>query len=177
MSVFVRQFESAISAFPGNDRLTRVRFPSGSGNNSAMARLELFLFRYRDARTGRWTLSRYRAERHEIAARYAEFELIGAPEIREIDEERQRFSPHVGVEQRPDLAPQRRPQDRDSATDVVPLVDPRTVRGPERALLVLFLAGPLSPALRDLLREAAEVCGNERRRPPARRNSRAVARR
>ena len=45
-------------------------------------RLELFQFRYRDPRTGKWIMARYRAERHEIAARYAEWEIIGPPEVR-----------------------------------------------------------------------------------------------
>ena len=35
-------------------------------------RLELFPFRYRDPRTGKWVRARYRAERHEIEARYAQ---------------------------------------------------------------------------------------------------------
>jgi len=37
-----------------------------------MPRLELFPFRYRDRLTGKWVKARYVAERHEIAARYAE---------------------------------------------------------------------------------------------------------
>ena len=48
-------------------------------------RLELFAFRYRDPRTGKWIRARYRAERQEIAARHAEFEIIGPPEIRDVD--------------------------------------------------------------------------------------------
>ena len=60
-----------------------------------MPRLELFLFRYRNTRTGKWILAGYRAERREIAARYAEFEIIGSPEIREIDCDRRRFDPHA----------------------------------------------------------------------------------
>jgi hypothetical protein len=47
-------------------------------------RLELFRFRYRDPRTGKWIRARYRAERHEIAARYAESEVIGPAEIRDV---------------------------------------------------------------------------------------------
>ena len=39
--------------------------------HAAAPRLELFPFRYRDPRTGKWTTARYRAERREIAARYA----------------------------------------------------------------------------------------------------------
>ena len=40
-----------------------------------MPRLELFPFRYRDPLTGKWVKARYRAERDEIAARHAEFEI------------------------------------------------------------------------------------------------------
>lgn len=57
-------------------------------------RLELFEFRYRDQRTGKWIQARYRAERHEIAARYVEFELIGDPEIRDVHDDARYFNPH-----------------------------------------------------------------------------------
>lgn len=43
---------------------------------------EVFPFRYRDARTGRWVKARYMAERTEIAARYTEWEIIGPGEER-----------------------------------------------------------------------------------------------
>jgi hypothetical protein len=46
--------------------------------------LELSSFRYRDRLTRKWVKARYVAERHEISARYAEWETIGAPEIRDI---------------------------------------------------------------------------------------------
>lgn len=45
--------------------------------------MDLFPFRYRDPLTGKWVKARYLAERHEIAARYEEWEIIGAPEVRE----------------------------------------------------------------------------------------------
>ena len=44
--------------------------------------LVVFPFRYRDPRTGRWVKARYKAERTEIAARYAEWEIIGPGEER-----------------------------------------------------------------------------------------------
>jgi hypothetical protein len=112
-----------------------------------MARLELFLFRYRDARTGKWTLARYRAERREIEARYAEFQIVGPPEIREIDRDRRRFSPHVDATQCEAGQSSRQatghsPYDRyaaaDSAATIDP-VDPASLRGLERFLLLLFL--------------------------------------
>ena len=50
-----------------------------------MPRLELYPFRYRDPVTAKWIRARYVAERHEIAARYAEWEIIGPAEIRDAD--------------------------------------------------------------------------------------------
>ncbi len=44
--------------------------------------IEVFPFRYRDARTGKWVKARYKAERAEIAARYAEWEITGPGEER-----------------------------------------------------------------------------------------------
>jgi len=58
-----------------------------------MPRLELFPFRYRDRLTGKWVKARYVAERHEIAARYAEWEIIGSPEIRDVDPNERYFTP------------------------------------------------------------------------------------
>jgi hypothetical protein len=43
---------------------------------------EVFPFRYRDARTGRWVRARYKAATTEIAARYVEWELTGPGEER-----------------------------------------------------------------------------------------------
>lgn len=62
---------------------------------AAMApRIELFAFRYRDPRTGKWTHARYVAELHEIKQRYGEWEILGAPEIREVSSLASLFSPH-----------------------------------------------------------------------------------
>src|SRR5262245_8756376 len=58
-------------------------------------RFELFWFRYRDPRTGKWVGARYRADRQEIAARYAEWEIIGGPEIRDVDSDARCFTPHT----------------------------------------------------------------------------------
>jgi hypothetical protein len=49
----------------------------------AMPPIVLFPFRYRDRRTGRWIRARYKAAREEIAARYAEWEIVGSVETRE----------------------------------------------------------------------------------------------
>jgi len=44
-------------------------------------------FRYK------WVKARYVAERHEIATRYAEWEIIGPREIREVDPDARYFTP------------------------------------------------------------------------------------
>ena len=59
-----------------------------------MSRLELFPFRYRDPVTGKWVKARYKAERHEIAERHAEFEIAGPAEVREIHTDARYFNPH-----------------------------------------------------------------------------------
>jgi len=63
------------------------------GTFNGMPRLELFPFRYRGRVTGRWVKARYVAERHEIAARYSEWEIIGPPEIRNVDPGARYFTP------------------------------------------------------------------------------------
>jgi len=47
-----------------------------------------------DPRTGKWIRACYRAELQEIAARYAEFEITGPPETREISSQTHYFTPH-----------------------------------------------------------------------------------
>ena len=44
--------------------------------------LVLFPFRFRDPVSGKWVKARYVAGRHEIVARYREWEIIGEPEYR-----------------------------------------------------------------------------------------------
>lgn len=44
--------------------------------------LVLYPFRFRDPLSRKWVEARYKAERHELAARYAEWEMIGEPELR-----------------------------------------------------------------------------------------------
>lgn len=58
-----------------------------------MPRLELFPFRNRDPITGKWTRARYVAERHAIAARYVEWEIVGPPEIRDVNPDARYFTP------------------------------------------------------------------------------------
>ena len=56
--------------------------------------LHLYEFRYRDARTGKWTKARYRATLEEMASRYAEAEAIGEPEVRLVDPDAGYFNPY-----------------------------------------------------------------------------------
>src|SRR5262245_10414340 len=46
-----------------------------------MAPTELYAFRFRDPRTGKWVRARYCATLAEIKARYREWEIDGPPEI------------------------------------------------------------------------------------------------
>lgn len=39
-------------------------------------------FRFRDPLIRKWVKARYKAERHGLIARYAEWEIIGEPELR-----------------------------------------------------------------------------------------------
>ena len=58
-----------------------------------MPGLELYPFRFRDSLTKKWVRARYVAELHEIAARYGEYEIIGPPEIRDVDPHARWFNP------------------------------------------------------------------------------------
>jgi hypothetical protein len=53
-----------------------------------MPRIELYPFRYRSNVTGKMVKARYKAERHEIAERYTQWEIIGPPEARRRDTSR-----------------------------------------------------------------------------------------
>ena len=57
----------------------------GAPNLASMAdAVVVYPFRYKDARTGKWVKARYKAERAEIAARYAEWEITGPGEERRL---------------------------------------------------------------------------------------------
>ena len=79
-----------------------------------MPRLELLRFRYRDRVTGKWVKARYVAERHEIAARYAKWAIIGTPEIRDVDPGARYFTawkvvPHEELRRMEELPPELQP--------------------------------------------------------------------
>src|SRR3954471_4481133 len=99
-----------------------------------MPRLELFPFRYRDRLTGKWVKARYVAERHEIAARYAEWKIIGPPQIRDVDREARYFTPwkivpHAEQMRIQELPPEMQPH----------LANPPTMDAAEAFLAGLFL--------------------------------------
>jgi len=52
------------------------------GPLQAATLLILYPFRFRDPLSGKWVRARYVAERHELSARYVEWEIIGPPELR-----------------------------------------------------------------------------------------------
>ena len=99
-----------------------------------MPRLELFPFRYRDPLTGKWAKARNVAERHEIAARHGEWEIIGPPEIRNVDTHERYFSPwkvipHAELMRISEPPLQMQPQ----------LVTPPAIDGIESFLMSVFL--------------------------------------
>ena len=96
-----------------------------------MPRLELFAFRYRDPRTGKWIRARYVAEVHEITARYAEWEITGPPEIRNVDPEARAFTPHRPFKQMMDAEMRR-------YTESAPELQP-AINAAEAFLLRVFL--------------------------------------
>lgn len=99
-----------------------------------MPRLELFPFRYREPFTGKWVKARYRAEPHEIAARYKEWEITGPPEIREVDPNARYFTPwkvlpHADLMRMEEPAPELQPH----------LARPPAIDELEACLATLFL--------------------------------------
>ena len=65
-----------------------------------MPRLELFPFRYRESFMGKWVKARYRSERHEIAARYKQWEItpwkvLPHVELMRMEEPAPELQPHL----------------------------------------------------------------------------------
>ena len=60
------------------------RVPAGR-EWSLMRRLELYAFRFRDLLTCKWVRARHKLLAPEIQRRYSEWELIGAPEIQNVE--------------------------------------------------------------------------------------------
>jgi hypothetical protein len=85
------------------------RYIKGYGTPSRAVRLPL-----PRPRTGKSVRARYRADRDEIAARYAQWEIIGPAEIRDVESDARYFTPHTSPldaalrpynERPPELAP------------------------------------------------------------------------
>src|SRR4051794_2520626 len=79
-----------------------------------MPRLELFPFRYRNPVTGKWVRARYVATREEITKGNVEWEIIGPPEVREVDPDARYFTPfwvtpHAESKRMVEAAPQINP--------------------------------------------------------------------
>jgi hypothetical protein len=97
-------------------------------------RLLLYPFRYRSEITGKWVKARYLAAGEEIAARHADWEIIGPPELRDVDTDARYFQPyrvieHAELERMQEPAPLMNPH----------LEQPPGIDGFERFLVALFL--------------------------------------
>ena len=91
-----------------------------------MAPTELYPFRLRDPRMGKWVRARYVATLAELRSRYREWEIIGPPEIRS-DEPAQMFQPSL-------------PAIADKPLELQPhLAAPPRIDATERYLLRVFL--------------------------------------
>ena len=126
----------------------------------AMPRRELFPFRYRCPRTGKWQHARYKAERHEIAERYPQgWEITGEPMVIGGNPDGQMFSPfrnpsarsHLPAGEppqndppRPENEPGKDPPVKEPPTPEPPVEeppseDPATLSDLERFLLAVFV--------------------------------------
>jgi hypothetical protein len=99
-----------------------------------MRRLLLYPFRYRSDITGKWVNARYVAERDEICAGHGEWEIIGPPEIRDVDPNARHFHPyrvmqHAELRRLQEQPPQINPH----------LEQPPAIDAAERSLVTLFL--------------------------------------
>jgi hypothetical protein len=52
--------------------------------NQRVPTLELYPFRFRDPLTGKWVRARHKLQVPALQRRYAEWEIVGAPEIRHV---------------------------------------------------------------------------------------------
>ena len=81
-------------------------------------RLDLFPFRYRDPRTGKWIRARYVAELREIKQRHDEYEIIGPPEIRDVDPDARYFAPGFNAMMNAEM-----PRFRERPPELQPTID------------------------------------------------------
>ena len=99
-----------------------------------MPRLILYPFRYRDPVSGKWKRARHVAELHEIAAQNAEWEIIGPPEIRDVDPHARHFHPYRVIEHAKLKRLQEQPPQINPHLEQPPAID-----AAERFLVALFL--------------------------------------
>jgi hypothetical protein len=118
-------------------------------------RLYLYPFRYRSPITGKWVKARYVAERHEIKAQHTEWEIIGPPEIRDVDPQRRYFSPYPMVAHAELMRLQEPPPQIDPH-----LAQPPAIDADERFLVTLFLRRYVTYCARR--RRAAQMHGAAR---------------
>jgi len=117
-----------------------------------MPRLELFPFATTTG-SGKWVKALYVAETHEIAARYTEWEIIGRPEIRDVDPRARSFTPwkvvpHAELMRISEPPPEMQPQ----------LEAPPGIDGLESFLLRVFLR-----RYSNVLRQAPTIRADARR--------------
>ena len=72
---------------PGTHKLSYWRRHEQAAKIRDVPTLELFAFRFRHPRTGKWIRARYLAELPEIQRRYSEWEIIGSPEVRHVPDD------------------------------------------------------------------------------------------
>ena len=105
--------------------------------------LLLYPFRYFDPIRRRWIRARYVAERHVIESSYAQWEIIGEPEIHSRGGERDWFNPWAKMPPRPraHLPPvEEPPPDHGPTPDPPPVEQPPPIEDQlERFLVLLFL--------------------------------------
>ena|SRR5437762_2980872 len=110
----------------------------------------LYPFRYFDPVRKRWIRARYVAERHVIESTYAQWEIIGPPEIRPRGGEHDRFNPWSKLAPRPAEVPVKEPPaEEDPPTKEPPAneppvkepppLEPPTLNETERFLVIVFL--------------------------------------
>jgi hypothetical protein len=92
--------------------------------------LVLYRFRYFDPVSKRWVKARYVAQRHEIAERYARWEIVGEPELRRLGGTGS-FNPFRSAS-----ADGSKERAMDASAEIV---EPEAIDGREAFLLRLFL--------------------------------------
>ena len=99
-----------------------------------MPKLELYPFRYRDRVTRRWVRARHAATREEIAKGNDEWEIIGPPEIRDVDLRTRYFTPFRVTPHAEAMSMLEQPPKINPHLERPPAID-----GVERFLALLFL--------------------------------------